>query len=98
MPTPAIVRTIVPVIVGAILSFLATRGITVDGAFNEALTYAFTAVITGVYYVTLLKLESRWPIAGFLLGSTARPTYEGRHRKASTGSTAATSSTPENQQ
>lgn len=97
MPTPAVVRTIVPVIVGAILSFLATRGITVDSNFNEALIFVLTAVITGVYYVVLLKLESRWPIAGVLLGSTARPTYEGRHRKASISPATATSDTPEDQ-
>lgn len=97
MPTPAVVRTIVPVIVGAVLSFFATRGVTVDSTFREALVYVLTAAITGVYYVVLLKLESRWPLAGLLLGSTARPTYEGRHRKASISPTTAKSDSPGDQ-
>lgn len=95
MPTPAIVRTIVPVIAGAILSFFATRGIHFDTVFGDSLTYVLTAVITALYYVVLLALESRWPVAGILLGSTARPTYEGRHRKASSSPATATSDTPE---
>lgn len=98
VPTPAVVRTIVPAIVGAVLSFFATRGITVDSTFREALGFILTAALTGVYYVVLLKLETRWPLAGFLLGSTARPTYVGSStRKAITGPATATPDAPESQ-
>lgn len=96
-PVPAVIRTLVPVIVGAIISFSATRGIQFDGTFREALSYVLTAAITGIYYVTLLKLEARWPIAGILLGSTARPIYAGRYRDAITGPATATPDSPDNQ-
>ncbi|MFJ4902878.1 hypothetical protein [Streptomyces sp. NPDC088727] len=97
MPTPAIARTVVPIIVGAILSFFATRGIELNSTYRDALVYVVTGAITAGYYVVLLALETRWPIAGFLLGSTARPTYEGRHRRPALDPTTATSDAPEDQ-
>ncbi|MEV7675103.1 hypothetical protein [Streptomyces sp. NPDC088752] len=95
MPTPAVIRTIVPAIVGAVISFLIARGIQVDDKSTEALTYVLTVVLTGAYYVVILKLEARWPSLGILLGSTARPIYEGRHRKASSDPATATSDSPD---
>lgn len=84
MPTsPAVVRTVVPAIVGAILAFFASHNISVSTEWQGWLTAGLTTVLTGLYYVLASQLQSRWPLAGLLLGSTARPTYTGRHRKAS---------------
>ncbi len=89
MATPGLVRTVVPTIVGAILSFLATHNIEVTGAAENALSIALTGILGGTYWVVADALQSRWPLAGLLLGSTARPTYQGRHRKSSEDPTSA---------
>jgi hypothetical protein len=94
---PAIIRTIVPSIVGFILAFLASHNIHVSAEVETYLTGLLTVGLGGVYYVVASALQSRWPLAGLLLGSTARPTYTGRHRLTSaTDPTTATSDpTPE---
>ncbi|THA72562.1 hypothetical protein E6R60_26910 [Streptomyces sp. A0642] len=95
VPAPAAVRTIAPIVVGAVLSFLTTRGIEVSSETRDYLTLGTAGVLGSTYYVALLALESRWPRLGILLGSTARPIYEGKHRKASSDPTAATSDSPD---
>ncbi|WP_428957929.1 hypothetical protein [Streptomyces sp. cg35] len=95
MPTPAIVRTVVPMIVGAALSFLATHNIHVDTTTEHALNLGLTGALGAAYYVVAYALESRWPLMGYLLGSNARPTYAGKHRKTSSAPTSATSGSPE---
>ncbi|WP_307545229.1 hypothetical protein [Streptomyces sp. V3I8] len=91
MQTPAVVRTITPVIAGGIISFFAARGVQVDGIGRDYLASGLTIVITAAYYLIPLVLESRWPKIGVLLGSTARPMYPGRHRRASPSPATATS-------
>lgn len=93
MAAPGLVRTVVPTIVGAVLSFLATHDIQVDSTTENALSIALTGVLGGAYWLVADALQSRWPLAGLLLGSTARPTYTGRHRKTSADPTTATSDT-----
>jgi hypothetical protein len=95
LTSPAVVRTIVPSIVGLVLAFLASHNIHVSTEVQGDLTGLLTVVIGGAYYVAASLLQSRWPLAGLLLGSTARPTYTGRHRKPSAiDPTTATSDSP----
>jgi hypothetical protein len=94
VPTPALVRTAVPMLVGSVLSFLATHGIDAS-AHTEALSVVFTTVLGGAYYFVASALESRWSVAGLLLGSTARPTYAAKHRKTSIDPASATPDSPE---
>ncbi|MFE6000284.1 hypothetical protein ACFQ6C_26045 [Streptomyces sp. NPDC056454] len=99
VPAPAAARTIAPIAVGAVLTFLATRwGIAVDEGTQEYLVLGLSGVLSAAYYVVVLALESRWPRLGILLGSTARPTYEGKHRKASFRPATATPGSPEDHQ
>jgi hypothetical protein len=93
----AVIRTIVPSIVGFLLAFLASHNIHVSADVQEYLTGLLTVALGGAYYVVASALQSRWPLAGLLLGSTARPTYTGRHRKPSAidPTTATSDSTPE---
>lgn len=99
MTAPGLVRTVVPTTVGALLSFLATHGIQVDSTTENALAVGLTGVLGGAYWLVANALQSRWPLAGLLLGSTARPTYTGRHRKTSADPATATSDTsPEDRQ
>jgi len=94
MATPGLVRTVVPAIVGAALSFAATHNITVPAEWESEISFALTGLLTGVYWLVADALQSRWPLAGLLLGSTAKPTYTGRHRKTSADPATATSDTP----
>lgn len=68
----SLIRTVVPVIVGSLLTWLAGRGIALDGA---AVTPAVTTLIIGVYYAAVRWAEVRWPRAGWLLGVARPPSY-----------------------
>lgn len=85
---PAVVRTAVPVAVGGVVSALATMNIRLDEAMTNLLSAGLTGLFAVLYYVVAHALESRWPSLSLLLGSTARPTYTGRHRKGSRPATA----------
>ncbi|MGA5598392.1 hypothetical protein ACPCSE_29580 [Streptomyces cellulosae] len=91
MATPGLVRTVVPTIVGYVLSFAAMHNITVSVEYVELLSLVLTGVLSGAYWWAVTALQSRWSFAGWLLGSTARPTYQGRHRKTSEDPATATS-------
>ncbi len=77
----SIIRTLVPVGVGAMLGWLASRGITISEADSAGLTAACIAIAIGAYYAAARAAEaSRYPwlavIGRFLLGGIARkPVY-----------------------
>lgn len=66
------VRTLVPVIVGLAVAWLAKAGVTID---NATLSHAIDAIAVGAYYAATRALEARWPAAGWLLGIAKAPTY-----------------------
>ena len=70
--TPSIIRTGTPLVVGPLVTWLASKGVDIDG---ETLTAAVAAVVGFVYYVGVRLLERRWPFLGVLLGSKKTPTY-----------------------
>lgn len=77
---PSLVRTLVPLIVGWVLSLpltpvvLDVLAVTTADA-GRAVTAAATAVITAVYYVAVRWLETHGrPRLGWLLGWAAQPT------------------------
>lgn len=86
--TPALVRTIVPMIVGAAAAWLlAVLGITLP---LEPATEVVTAILSGAYYALVRWLEQKAPAFGWLLGSPRQPVYTdstadddyvGRHRE-----------------
>ncbi len=69
---PSLVRTVVPVIVGAVVSGLAAIGLDVQG---DVLTPAITAVVSAAYYAGVRLLERRFWRAGHLLGTPGAPEY-----------------------
>lgn len=72
----SLVRTVVPLIVGAVLSFFVTRGIALDPEFESSLTVALTAAFTGVYYLAVRLFEVYVsPKFGWLLGLAKQPEY-----------------------
>ena len=70
----SIVRTVVPIVVGAILGWLAASNIPVDPELEVTITAALTAVFSAVYYL-LVRLFERYvsPKLGWLLGLAQQP-------------------------
>jgi hypothetical protein len=71
----SLIRTGVPYIVGALLSWLTTQGISISPEGEAGLIAFLTALFGGVYYLVVRALETRWPIFGVLLGATTAPEY-----------------------
>ncbi len=72
----SIVRTLVPIIVGAVIGWAVTTGIVLDDQFEVALTLVITAAFQGVYYVAVRLLELYVaPRFGWLLGIARQPVY-----------------------
>lgn len=69
----SIIRTVVPVLVGSALSWLAQQGIA--GLDSATITTAVTALTISLYYAAVRAAERRWARAGWLLGSPKAPTY-----------------------
>lgn len=71
----SIVRTVTPIVVGAILGWLTASNIPVDPEFEITLTAALTAAFSAVYYL-LVRLFERYvsPKLGWLLGLAQQPT------------------------
>lgn len=70
-----LVRTWVPIGVGAVFGWLATNGLEVDPETQAASIIAITGLIQALYYGIARLLESRYPALGWLLGSAHTPTY-----------------------
>lgn len=72
----SLVRTWMPIAVGAAATWLAT---TVDVVLGPDATQAavvfMTALVSGLYYALARFLEAKFPWAGILLGSPSQPAY-----------------------
>jgi hypothetical protein len=69
----SVVRTFVPVIVGALITVLTKIGADVS---SEALELLVGAVVTTAYYTIVRVLETKvTPKFGWLLGAPRTPTY-----------------------
>ncbi len=70
----SIVRTLVPIIVGAVIGWAVTSGITLDDQFEVALTLVITGAFQGLYYIAVRLLETYvTPKLGWLIGSPKQP-------------------------
>lgn len=74
----SLIRTYVPVAVGAALAWLLTLGVQVDAEAQAGLVTGLTGVLIAAYYAVARALERRWPWVGYLLGVPAEPTYDRR--------------------
>lgn len=68
----SLIRTLVPLAVGALVGWLARRGITVDSATVIPLV---DSAVAAVYYAGVRALEARWPRLGWMLGAPGAPSY-----------------------
>lgn len=72
----SLVRTWVPIGVGAVLSYVAVRwGIVVPEDISTELTVGLTGIVIALYYGIVRALEKRWPWFGKLLGAARKPAY-----------------------
>lgn len=70
------VRTVVPALIGAGLTWLAMRlDVIVDADTSAAITTGVTALVIAGYYSAAKWLEARNPFFGWLLGSPKTPVY-----------------------
>ena len=75
---PSLIRTYVPVAVGAGAAYLAAKNFTIDAATQIQVTAILTAVLSALYYTGVRTLESRWPALGTIflgLGIGKKPAY-----------------------
>ena len=73
----SIIRTVTPLIVGQVLSWLALLGINdAGGEVSASLIVLVTTILTTIYYSLARLLERKFPSAGWLLGLAKAPKYE----------------------
>lgn len=71
----SLIRTYVPIAVGAVLSWLAVRGFELDQNATEGLVIFLTGVLQAAYYFVVRWLETRYPQFGVLLGKAREIKY-----------------------
>jgi hypothetical protein len=69
------IRTVSPMVIGALAAWFLTVGITMPEDVKAALTVALTAILGASYYMAVNWLATRFPKAGWLLGYPAIPVY-----------------------
>lgn len=72
----SIIRTVVPVVVGQVVAFLALHNVHLDDSTVVQLTAITGGVVTTVYYSAVRFIEAKFPKAGLLLGATGAPKYK----------------------
>ena len=72
----SLVRTLTPIIVGAIVGFFSAKGIELDAAFEPSIVAGITAASSAIYYAGVRLLETYvTPKFGWLLGLAKAPEY-----------------------
>lgn len=69
------IRTVSPIIIGALVAWLASLSLQLDAETQTGLIVALVGVLQAVYYLVVRLLEKRWPQLGVLLGSASQPKY-----------------------
>jgi len=72
----SLIRTLTPMLVGAVVAWLLTLGVQVDTATQTSAVVALTGLLQAVYYTAVTLLERKWPVFGKLLGKSGAPTYK----------------------
>ena len=81
---PAVMRTVVPLVVSLVAGLLARAGLEFDDSLRQSVVSLVSLVVGAGYYVIVRELERRWPRAGWLLGSPRAPYYEPKGASAPT--------------
>jgi len=71
----SIIRTLTPIIVGAVIGWAVSLGITLDPEFEGALTIAIAGAFQAIYYIAIRLFETYVsPKLGWFLGLAKTPT------------------------
>lgn len=71
----SLIRTNVPIAVGAFVTWLVSLGVVVPEGAEVPLAVSSVAFVTAGYYAAVRWAETKWPPIGWLLGSRAEPQY-----------------------
>jgi hypothetical protein len=71
----SLIRTWTPMVVGAIVAWLVSKGYAVNPEQSDALGVVLTGAFSAAYYLIVRFLEAKFPQAGWLLGVPAKPSY-----------------------
>lgn len=71
----SLIRTVVPLLVGAVVGWLASVGIPVDLEAKAELVASLSLLSGSLYYMGVNALAARVPVFGWLLGVAAKPVY-----------------------
>jgi len=80
----SIIRTYVPIGVGALVSWFLTIGLDIDADGQAGLIVFLTGLSQAVYYAAVRALETRWPGVGVLLGVAKTPDTYSKGAEAAT--------------
>lgn len=70
------IRTTVPVIVGSVIAYLVSKGISVPEDIAASVTGLLTVLFTALYYIVVRQLEQWKSKFGLLLGVASQPKYK----------------------
>ncbi len=70
-----LIRTYVPIIVGAAVAWLITVGVNVDAGTQAGAVITLTGLSQAVYYTAVRYGAKKWPSLGYLLGVNKAPDY-----------------------
>lgn len=74
--TPALIRTLVPILVGHLLTLLARHfNIIINEESQLQMIAAFQTIVTILYYAVIRQLAEKYPWIEILLGSSQVPYY-----------------------
>lgn len=72
----SLIRTYVPIAVGAVIAWLATLGLQLDAEAQSGLIVFLTGISQAIYYFIARWIERKFPQIGtVLLGSSKAPVY-----------------------
>lgn len=71
----SVIRTVTPMLVGFVVTLLASFNIEGDAEFKANLFATMQLIVSGLYYVIVRWIESKYPKFGILLGVAKAPEY-----------------------
>ena len=71
----ALIRTVVPTLVGSGFAWLASVGFALDAETQSLLIVALIGLFTGLYYAGVTAASKKWPWFQWLLGVNRTPEY-----------------------
>lgn len=73
----SIIRTVVPMLVGALVTWLTDLEVPLPAGYEDAAVAVTTVAVGGVWYAGVRWAGQRWPVLERLLGAPTAPSYAG---------------------